>query len=77
VYNREGVCLSSPEDGKRLTSRNIEFSNYLKFWSMDKFQKPSDSECNIDGHNFALNKQTDVRGSIIGFRKRKTRNMSM
>jgi hypothetical protein len=41
------VCVSvpSPEDVNRSSFRNIEFFNYLEFRTMDKVQKPSDSEC--------------------------------
>jgi hypothetical protein len=43
--NRLGVSLSSPGNGNRSSFRNVVFSSYLEFWTMDKVQKPSGSEC--------------------------------
>jgi hypothetical protein len=43
--NRLGVSLPSPEDGNRLSFRNIVFRNYLEFWMMDATHKASVSEC--------------------------------
>jgi hypothetical protein len=42
--NRVDVSLFSPEDGKRSNFRNLMFSSYLEFFTMDKVHKPSDSE---------------------------------
>jgi hypothetical protein len=43
--NRVGVSLPSPEDGDRSSFRNVVFSRYLEFRTMDEAHKPSDSEC--------------------------------
>jgi hypothetical protein len=43
-HNKVGVSLPSPEGGNRSSFRNVVFSNYLEFRTMDKVQKPSDSE---------------------------------
>jgi hypothetical protein len=45
--NRVDVSLPLPEDGKKSSVCNLMFSNYLDFRTMDKVQKPSDSECYI------------------------------
>jgi hypothetical protein len=42
--NRVGLSLSSPEDGKRSSFRNIAFYSYLEFRTMDAVHKLSDSE---------------------------------
>jgi hypothetical protein len=42
--SRVGVSFPSPEDGSRSSFRNVVFSSYLEFRTMDKVQKPSDSE---------------------------------
>jgi hypothetical protein len=42
--NKVGVPLSSPEGGKSSSFRNVVFSGYLQFRTMDKVLKPSDSE---------------------------------
>jgi hypothetical protein len=42
--NKVGVSLTSPEDGNRSSFRNVVFSSDLGFRTMDKVQKPSDSE---------------------------------
>jgi hypothetical protein len=41
---RAGVSLPSPEDGNTSSLRNVVFSSYLEFQTMDKVHKPSDSE---------------------------------
>jgi hypothetical protein len=46
--NISGISLPWPEDGYRSSFRNIVFSTYLEFWTMDKVQKLSNSE------NFSL-----------------------
>jgi hypothetical protein len=42
--NRVYVSLPSPEKGNRSSFRNVVFW-YLEFQAMNKFQKPSSSEC--------------------------------
>jgi hypothetical protein len=44
--NGEGAFLSSSEDGNRSTFRNVVLFRYvyLEFRTMDKVQKPSESE---------------------------------
>jgi hypothetical protein len=42
--NKVRVSLLPPEDGNRSSFRNVVFSSYLKFRTMDKVHKPSDSE---------------------------------
>jgi hypothetical protein len=34
-----------PEDGNRFSFRNVVFFNFLEYWTMDKVQKLSNSEC--------------------------------
>jgi hypothetical protein len=43
--NGVGISLPSPEDGNRSSFRNVVFSRYLEFRTMDKVHKPSDLEC--------------------------------
>jgi hypothetical protein len=40
--NRVSVSLASLEDGKRSSFRNVVFSTYLEFRTMDKVHKLSD-----------------------------------
>jgi hypothetical protein len=40
-----GVSLPWPEDGDRSSFRNVVFSSYLEFWTIDKAHKSGDSEC--------------------------------
>jgi hypothetical protein len=42
--NRVGASLPLPEDGNRISLRNVVFSRYLEFRTMDKVQKLGDSE---------------------------------
>jgi hypothetical protein len=42
--NRVGVSLLSPEDGNRPSFRNVVFSSYLEFQTIDKMHKLRDSE---------------------------------
>jgi hypothetical protein len=42
--NRMGASFPSPEGGNRSSFRNVAFSSYLEFRTMDKVQKPSDSQ---------------------------------
>jgi hypothetical protein len=42
--NGVDVFLPSPEDGNRSSLRNDVFSSYLQFKTMEKVQKPNDSE---------------------------------
>jgi hypothetical protein len=42
--NRVGVSLPSPEYYNRSSFRNIVFSSYLEFWTMDSVQKSSVTE---------------------------------
>jgi hypothetical protein len=44
-HNRIGVSLPSPEEGNRSSFRNVVFYSYLEFRTMNKVQKPSDSDC--------------------------------
>jgi hypothetical protein len=37
------VCVSSPEDGNRSSSRNVVYCSYLQYHMMGKAQKQSDS----------------------------------
>jgi hypothetical protein len=41
------VSLPSPEDVNGSSFRNVVFSSYLEFWTMDKVQKSSDSEGSV------------------------------
>jgi hypothetical protein len=41
------VSLSSYEDGNRSSSRNVVFSSYLEFGTMDEVHKASDPECYV------------------------------
>jgi hypothetical protein len=43
--SRVGVSLSSPDDGNRSSFRNLVFSSYLEFRTIDKVHNPSYSEC--------------------------------
>jgi hypothetical protein len=43
--NRLGFFLPSSEDGSGYSFRKFVFSSYLEFRKIDKFHKPSDSEC--------------------------------
>jgi hypothetical protein len=43
--NKVGVSLPSPGEGKRSSFRNVVFSSYLEFWTMDKVYESSESEC--------------------------------
>jgi hypothetical protein len=45
--NRVGVFLPSPENENRFSFRNVVFSSYLEFRTIDEVQKPSDSQNNI------------------------------
>jgi hypothetical protein len=45
--NWVGVCLLSPEDRNISSFRNVLFSIYLEFRTVDKVHKPSDSKCYI------------------------------
>jgi hypothetical protein len=42
--NRVDISLPSTEDEKRSSVRNVVFSSYLEFQTIDKVQKTSDSE---------------------------------
>jgi hypothetical protein len=42
---RVDVTLSSPEDGKLFSVRNVVFSSYLEFLTLDKVYKPNASQC--------------------------------
>jgi hypothetical protein len=42
--NRVGVSLPSPEDGNRSSFRDVVFSGYLEFQTMDRVLKLSESE---------------------------------
>jgi hypothetical protein len=43
--NRAGVSFPSPEDGNTSSFPEVVFSSYLEFRTMDKVNKPSNSEC--------------------------------
>jgi hypothetical protein len=43
--NRVGVSLPSPEDGNRSSFRNVVFSSYLEFGTMDKPTNPVIKSC--------------------------------
>jgi hypothetical protein len=42
--NRVDVSFPSPEDGNRSSLRNVVFSSYLEFRTMDEVHKPMDFE---------------------------------
>jgi hypothetical protein len=44
IPKRVAVSLPSPEDGNRSSFRNVVFSSYLEFWTLDKVGKLSVSE---------------------------------
>jgi hypothetical protein len=44
VPARVGISFPSHEDGSRSSLRNVVFSSYLEFRTLDKVHKPSDSE---------------------------------
>jgi hypothetical protein len=46
--NTVNISFPSPEDGNRTTLRNVEFSSYLEFRTMDEFLKLSDSDQKTD-----------------------------
>jgi hypothetical protein len=41
---RDGFSFPSPENGNRSLFRDVVISSYLEFWTLDKVQKPGDSE---------------------------------
>jgi hypothetical protein len=41
----EGASFPSVEDGNRASFRNVVFSNYSDFQTMEKIHKLNDSEC--------------------------------
>jgi hypothetical protein len=43
--NRLGISLPSPEAGNRSSLRNVVFSSYLEFRTINEVEKPNDSEC--------------------------------
>jgi hypothetical protein len=43
--NTAGVFYPSSENGKRPSFRNVVFSSYLEFRTIDKVHKPSDFVC--------------------------------
>jgi hypothetical protein len=43
--NRVGVFLPSPEDGNEFSFRNVVFSSYFEFRTVEKVHKPNDVEC--------------------------------
>jgi hypothetical protein len=45
------VSFPLPEDGNRTDFRNVVFSGYIQFRTMDNVQKPSDSECYFNTSN--------------------------
>jgi hypothetical protein len=45
--NRVGVSLTSPAERKRSSFRNIVFSSYLEYRTMDKVYEHSDSEWTV------------------------------
>jgi hypothetical protein len=45
--NRRGISFHSPEDKNMCSFRNIVFSRYSEFRTMNKVQKSSDSETDV------------------------------
>jgi hypothetical protein len=53
--NRVGISLASSEYGRRCSFRNVVFSRYLEFRTMENVQKPIDSErCTASLETFRL-----------------------